>query len=566
MKKGDSREALCIFALQLALLVSLPYTAFADHSSGPTTLRVGVYENAPKIFTDSDGKISGFWADIMEYMVEEEEWKIEYVHGTWAEGLARLERNEIDVMVDVGFSGERAKRFDFNNQKILVNWATLYTSRDSEIQSIIDLNGRKVAVMRESILYNGPDGISNLAKKFDIQPIFVEFDNYNQVFSALHTENAEAGVVNWMFGNEFENEYNVRKTEIIFSPVSIHFAFPKNSAINHYLIERIDYQIAQLKNDPKSVYYVSQKKFFGAEVEIIERLPVWIGPVLLGAVGLVFLFFSSSALLNRRVKEKTAELRRVNLHLHNEIDERKKVEDALRRSAEELKSLDELKSNVIANVSHELRTPITIAKSALELLREEKDEATKSRLVDMAWDALQRENRVVGDLISAAMMKKHEFRLRPEALDLEQVIPLVVDEFMAVAMKKKVRIDTRIERGLPRVWADYKELCHVLRNLLDNALKFTEKGGATVEAEKKGPRVVICVSDTGLGIPKELSEKVFEPLYQIDSSGSRRYGGTGLGLAIAREIVKAHGGKIWVESEEGKGSKFYFTLPIAKED
>lgn len=236
-----------------------------------------------------------------------------------------------------------------------------------------------------------------------------------------------------------------------------------------------------------------------------------------------------------------------------------------RKAYEELKTLDELKSNIIANVSHELRTPITIAKGALELARNEDDPDARRRLIDMSLDALLRQNVIVGDLIDAARMDKHEFFLMPEAIDLGHVIPLVIDGFMTLAEKKNIRLIPKIEKGLPRAWADYKELKHVLRNLLSNALKFTDFGGkVTVEARQKRDLVEVCVSDTGIGIPRKLHGKIFERLYQIDSGGSRRYGGTGLGLAIAKEIVEAHGGRIWVESEPGKGSRFCFTLPTAE--
>jgi PAS domain S-box-containing protein len=250
-----------------------------------------------------------------------------------------------------------------------------------------------------------------------------------------------------------------------------------------------------------------------------------------------------------------------------DITERKRAAVKLQKAYDELKSLDELKSNVIANVSHELRTPITIAKGALEMVMGENDPDSRGRLIAMARDALIRQNMIVGDLIDAASMEKRKFRLKPEALDLGQVIPLVVNEFKSVVIKKNIALESKIGKGLPRVRADYKELEHVLRNLLSNALKFTEEGGSVaIEARKKKGMVMVCVSDAGIGIPKKLHEKIFDRLYQIDSGGTRRYGGTGMGLAIVKEIVEVQGGRIWVESEPGKGSRFCFTLPIAEEE
>ena len=259
---------------------------------------------------------------------------------------------------------------------------------------------------------------------------------------------------------------------------------------------------------------------------------------------------------------------RLGAALHSMIlfNELKRSHENLRKAFKKLKSLDELKSNIISNVSHELRTPITIAKGALEVLREEEDEGKRLRLIDVAEEALLRQNMVVGDLLEAARMEKRALKLRPEPLKLDEIIPRIVDEFKTIAHKKDIVLDTRINMKLPRVSADYKEFGHVMRNLLSNALKFTDKGGSvTVTARKYKDVVEICVKDTGIGIAKKHHKKIFDRLYQVDSSMTRRYGGTGLGLAIAKEIVEAHGGKITVESELGEGAKFCFKLPVAKE-
>jgi PAS domain S-box-containing protein len=236
----------------------------------------------------------------------------------------------------------------------------------------------------------------------------------------------------------------------------------------------------------------------------------------------------------------------------------------LQAAYEELKELDRLKSDIIANVSHELRTPITIAKGALELLRNAQDDAAREKLITLAIDALHRQNMIVGDLIEAARMQKREFKLRLEDMDLASVISEVVYEFEPFAMKKKISLRLKVKKSLPRARADYMAVSHVLRNLLSNALKFTDGGGrVTIDARERNGMVEVCVSDTGIGIPRSLQDKIFERLYQVDSSGTRRYGGVGLGLAIAKELVEAHGGRITVESEPGKGSRFCFTLPAA---
>ncbi|MEE9594702.1 MAG: ATP-binding protein [Candidatus Hydrothermarchaeales archaeon] len=247
--------------------------------------------------------------------------------------------------------------------------------------------------------------------------------------------------------------------------------------------------------------------------------------------------------------------------------ERKQAKEALKKAYENLKSLDELKSNVIANVSHELKTPITIVKGSLDLLTNEDDMSSRSNLIGMAKDALMRQNRIVGDLMEAAKMENvREISLSLENVDLNSAITLLLKEFKASAMEKGIKLETKLQGKSLIVRADFERLCHVLRNLVGNALKFTDKDGKiTIEAKQKNGVVEVCVSDTGIGIPKDKHEQIFERFYQVDSSATRSYEGTGLGLAIVKEIIETHGRKITVESEPGKGSKFCFTLPVSRD-
>ncbi|MBI5252860.1 MAG: hypothetical protein HY930_00455 [Euryarchaeota archaeon] len=242
--------------------------------------------------------------------------------------------------------------------------------------------------------------------------------------------------------------------------------------------------------------------------------------------------------------------------------ELKESHEELQHAYEELKSLDELKGNIVANVSHELRTPITICKSAIELALEETDEKKRKELLAMGRNALLKQNRIVGDLIDVARIERGALKLEFESIDLKQAVEAVVFEMLPIAVKSDVKVKTSIPESL-EVKADFNELRHVLSNLIDNAIKFSKEGGEVlIEAKRRGEFAEVSVSDAGIGIAKEHLSKVFERFYQADASSTRRYGGAGLGLAVAKEIVEAHGGKIWAESELGKGSRFTFTIPF----
>jgi signal transduction histidine kinase len=213
-----------------------------------------------------------------------------------------------------------------------------------------------------------------------------------------------------------------------------------------------------------------------------------------------------------------------------------------------------------------LKTPITIGKSSVELAMREEDPDRRREMLVMALNAWKREDRIASDLIDTARLERGELRLHLEGLDIRNIITLCTGDMKRMARKKKVSIRDSVPDALPRVTGDFKALKHIFHNLIDNAIKFNKDGGEVlIEAREKNGMVEVCVSDTGIGIPKEMQEKIFERFYQGDNSLTRHYGGTGMGLVIVKEIVEAHGGEINVESEPEKGSRFVFTLPIAEE-
>lgn len=216
---------------------------------------MGAYENYPKIYTDNEGKIVGLFPEILFYIASNEGWQIEYVPGSWSQSLARLEKNEIDLMVDVAFSEERSKKYAFTKETVLINWGILYTRKNFRIESLLDLSGKKIAVMEGSIHTDGENGIKNLLQKFNIKCAFAEVESYKEVFELLDANNADAGVVNRIFGSLFEKSYDVTKTSLIFNPRQLKFALPKNSSLNQYLIEKIDNNIRELKKDRQSIYH-----------------------------------------------------------------------------------------------------------------------------------------------------------------------------------------------------------------------------------------------------------------------------------------------------------------------
>jgi len=316
-KKRKIKNKTIFLSIIIVLTVVISTIIFINIITNPSPpsdeeleILVGQYDNPPKIFEDDDGKVVGIFPDLLEYIALQEGWTIKYIKGSWTECLERLENNDIDIMVDVAYSDSRAEKYDFNNFEILTNWGVVYGKDSSLIESLDDLENKKIAVMEGSIHTDGEEGIKNLTKKLNINCTFIELENYYQVLEMVEEGGADAGVVNRLFGLLNENEYNIKRTSIIFNPRKLMFAFPKDAEMNKILIPKIDNHLLALKEDTDSLYYQIIDMYIYHNKQI--GIPDWIIPTLIASIGLLITFGFSSAILKKAVNKKTIELFREN--------------------------------------------------------------------------------------------------------------------------------------------------------------------------------------------------------------------------------------------------------------
>ena len=227
-----------------------------------------------------------------------------------------------------------------------------------------------------------------------------------------------------------------------------------------------------------------------------------------------------------------------------------------------LKRMEEMKRDLVSNVSHELRTPLTAIKGFLETLEEETDEKLRAQCLEVIKRHVKRLTNLVEDLLVLSELEGRELKLELQETDLREVFKEILPPFEQKAREKGLRISVEVPRDLGSFKANPFRLGQVLFNLLDNAVKYTERGEIRLAARREGGRMEIEVSDTGIGIPKEHLGRIFERFYVVDKSRSRRLGGTGLGLSIVKHIVLLHGGEIKVESTPGVGTRFKVRLPL----
>jgi len=233
----------------------------------------------------------------------------------------------------------------------------------------------------------------------------------------------------------------------------------------------------------------------------------------------------------------------------------------------ELRKLERIRRDFVANVSHEFRTPLTAIQGFAETLIAGAldDPQNRGRFLNIILEHARRLARLTEDLLKLSQMDADRLEIEINPVKVSQLVESCYETARHRAAEKELLLTLApgLPQNLPDVAGDARRLQEVLQNLLDNAIQYTLPGGKIIlSAELKSGSVVFTVSDTGIGIPTADQPRIFERFYRVDAARSREAGGTGLGLAIAKHLIEVHGGKIWVESEVGVGSRFHFSVPL----
>lgn len=229
----------------------------------------------------------------------------------------------------------------------------------------------------------------------------------------------------------------------------------------------------------------------------------------------------------------------------------------------QLRKLETVRKDFVSNISHELRTPLASLKALSETLQDGalNDPTVSSHFLGQMDDEIDNLTQIVQELLELARIESGKVPFEKRKVKVDEILSPSVERMRLQAERSGISIEAKINPGLPAIEVDLMRIQQVFVNLIHNAIKFTPPGGKILtSAVKENGSIIFSVADTGAGIPATDLERIFERFYKSDRS--RSSGGTGLGLSISRHIIEAHGGKIWVESIQGKGSIFYFSIPI----
>ncbi len=534
-----------------ALLFVVP-TSFAQQ-----TIKFGLHQNKPLNFTDTDAQNKGLVISIINHIADKEDWSIEYIPCIWSECLAKLEKGEIDLLSAIGYTEKRKKIFDFTTIPVITNWGLLAIQPNSSIQSILDLEGKTIAVMKRA---GHTRAFKKLINDFNIDVTYKEVDDFISVFQLVDNKKVDAGVVNRLIALQFANDYQVVSSSIIFNPLEIRFAATKNQHGDKLLI--IDRYLKALKDDPNSIYFQALNKWFGAGI-VGNTIPAWLKWVALLLLSTIAFLVMINSALNYKVKKK-------HKHLTQKIAEHQLAEEKISRLNAELeqkveaRTLDLSQANkeleaFTYSVSHDLRSPLRsingFSRAVIEDYEDKLDDTGKNYLNRIYW-ATERMGGLIDDLLNLSRISKRE--LKHTRVNMSELAQAIRNDILKSNDMRQINLSIAehlMVNGDPRL------LKIALENLLGNAVKYTEpKETANIEFGqlKHQEEIIFYIKDNGVGFDMKYVEKLFLPFQRLHST--QEFSGNGIGLSIVERIIKKHNGSIWVESSIDEGTTFYFKL------
>lgn len=516
----------------------------AIHAQIKEPVRIGVYNNSPKIFMNDDGEAAGIFVDIINHIAENEDLEVTYVPGEWQELKEMLLENKIDILPDFTFSERTDSLYTINSVAVLSSWLEVYSLKGARLYSIEDLNYKTIGALKGSIQQQYLEEYlhDDLFLTFDLEV----YNNYPEAIAALREGKVDLLVASrfFYFSNYFTDD--ISPTGIIFKPADLYFGFQKNA--NQDLITLFDRNLAEMKNDPNSAYYSILHSWLDPAFR--KQQPRYFLWILAGLLSILLVVLVFTFVLKYQVDQQTKALWIKNRQLT--------------RAKEKAEENERLKSIFLQNMSHEIRTPMNGIIGFLSLLKKpDLDPESRDKYIDIVNKSGKRLLTTINNIIEISKIDSRQIEVRTTDVDLTEVTNFYYNFFLPQAREKN--LDLILNENIPPekafVKTDKLILENILTNLINNALKFTNKGSVEIGNSIEGDKVKFYVKDSGIGIPEGRQKAIFERFVQANLNMTRAHEGSGLGLSIVKAYVNILKGEIWLESKEGEGTTFTFTIP-----
>ncbi|MHB8057316.1 MAG: ATP-binding protein [Desulfuromonadaceae bacterium] len=319
-----------LLLLVITIILATASLACADTPT-PKKIRIAAFSLYPTLFQAKDGSVQGFYVDFLSEIAKREGWTIEYVYGSWADGLSRIKSGEVDVLTNVALTAERTQFMDYGKVPLITVWAELYAPNGSPINNIRDVQNKKIALMKGD--FNAAN-FKNLVEKFGITCTYVEYGNFEDVFKAISARQVDAGIVNNTFGTAKRSEYDLKPTGVIFNPFDIFFTVAKGK--NSAVLATLDRYLEEWRKNESSPYHQARERWSHKSASTIRVVHPWLkkGAVISGvllciAVGFVVLLRVQVRRKTMEIQKYTDELHLATRQLEEELAERQVAQETL---------------------------------------------------------------------------------------------------------------------------------------------------------------------------------------------------------------------------------------------
>lgn len=523
-----------IFYLTFIFFCALNQSLHAD----TTTLNVGIYNNAPKIFLDKENQPSGFFTELLNQIAKDNHWKLNYIPCEWEECLNRLENGELDIMPDVAYSKAREKRFDFGYEVVLSSWSSIYASKESQIFSMLDLHAKRIAVLKNSIQH---EALKENAILFDIYPFFVEVESFDQAIKFLKNKQVDATVVNNFYGSQSQALRPFQQTNILFNPALLKFAFSKT--LEAQIKTSVDATLKTYKKDPTSIFYTAKHKWLDKNMH--TALPDWVLWTFAGALVVFFILFGLIVFFKHLLNRKIAAL--------------KESEKALL-----IQSRSAAMGEMISMIAHQWKQPLAMLSLIANHLKTDAELQTiTTQKATQYYEQLTRQTLY----LSHTLDDFQDFFKPNKEKQPNTDINTVIDNTLALIEKTLENHEITIIKGysfIPPLTIYTNDLVQVILNLLKNANEaFLQNPHPNKQILLRTfineNTVYIEVEDNAGGINEEARNKIFKPSVTTKSS----LNSAGLGLYVSKTIIEKHfRGKLSVTSKDER-TCFHISFPLS---
>lgn len=457
--------------------------------------------------------------------------------------VSLLQKGQLDVLPDMAFSPERDSLFTLS-LPVLSSWLQPYTISSKIINKPTDLLHKRIGVLRAS----SQEGFVtvNIKKDYNIDYTVVTYETYTQSVEALKQGDIDALIANRFFYFSDLCDEEILASGIVMQISELHFAFSKS--VPPATIDLINKKLSLLINNTSSPYYKSLQTWLNKHK---KPVPVYI-KVLIVFLTLAFcIFLLFTVVLRSRVKAKTRALKLQNNELSKAIV---KAEES-----------DRLKTAFLQNLSHEIRTPLNGILGFVNVLQDPQfNDERRNQFIEIVNKSSDRLLSTINDIIEISKIDANQVEVVHSRINIVELLESQFREIQEKALRSglTISLNHNFTPENSSIISDKNLLSGIVSRLLNNALKFTKEGSIELNAIRDNSFLVLVVKDTGIGIPSDRLEAIFDRFVNADLELSRSYDGSGLGLAIVKSYLELLKGSIWLVSEEGKGSSFHVKIPI----